>query len=130
MTYRVQFAPEARDQLEEIERFIIEAGSPVTAARYVDAIVNFCLRLQTFPERGVARDDLLPGPTTGSAWSLLTFWILRWCQSLACSTADRPGNHLSPTRRSTTTEDASAPWPPTRAVGAQWSSQSTSTTGN
>jgi hypothetical protein len=33
---------------EDIERFIIEAGSPVTAARYVDAIVNFCLRLQTF----------------------------------------------------------------------------------
>ena len=61
MTYRVQFAPEARDQPEDIERFIIDAGSPVTAARYVDAIVNFCLRLQTFPERGVPRDDLLPG---------------------------------------------------------------------
>jgi plasmid stabilization system protein ParE len=61
MNYRVQFAPEARDQLEEIERFISEAGSPVTAARYVDDIVNFCLRLQTFPERGVSRDDLLPG---------------------------------------------------------------------
>ncbi|CAB3774529.1 type II toxin-antitoxin system RelE/ParE family toxin [Paraburkholderia humisilvae] len=41
--------------------FIIEAGSPVTAVRFVDAIVNFCLRLQTFPERGVPRDDLLSG---------------------------------------------------------------------
>lgn len=61
MSYRVQFAPEARDQLEDIERFISEAGSPVTAARYVDAIVSFCLRLQTFAERGVPRDDLLPG---------------------------------------------------------------------
>jgi toxin ParE1/3/4 len=61
MNYRVQFAPEARDQLEDIERFISEAGSPVTAARYVDAVVSFCLRLQTFAERGVPRDDLLPG---------------------------------------------------------------------
>jgi toxin ParE1/3/4 len=61
MNYRVQFAPEARDQLEDIEQFISEAGSPVTAARYVDAIISFCLRLQTFPERGVPRDDLLPG---------------------------------------------------------------------
>jgi toxin ParE1/3/4 len=61
MTDRVQFAPEARDQLEDLERFIREAGSPITAARYVDAIVSFCLRLQTFPERGVPRDDLLPG---------------------------------------------------------------------
>ncbi|MFL9934486.1 type II toxin-antitoxin system RelE/ParE family toxin [Paraburkholderia sp. RL18-103-BIB-C] len=61
MNYRVQFAPEARDQLEDIERFISEAGSPVTAAHYVDATVSFCLRLQTFPERGVPRDDLLPG---------------------------------------------------------------------
>ncbi|MGF6638258.1 type II toxin-antitoxin system RelE/ParE family toxin [Paraburkholderia sp. MM6662-R1] len=61
MNYRVQFAPEARDQLEDIERFIREAGSPITAAQYVDAIVSFCLRLQTFPERGVPRDDLLPG---------------------------------------------------------------------
>ncbi|MFM0197526.1 type II toxin-antitoxin system RelE/ParE family toxin [Paraburkholderia strydomiana] len=55
MTYRVQFAPEARDQLKDIERFISEAGSPVTAAQYVDAIISFCLRLQTFPERGVPR---------------------------------------------------------------------------
>ena len=42
MNYRVQFAPEARDQLEDIERFISEAGSPVTAAQYVDAIISFC----------------------------------------------------------------------------------------
>ena len=27
----------------------------------MDAIVSFCLSLQTFPERGVPRDDLLPG---------------------------------------------------------------------
>jgi toxin ParE1/3/4 len=49
--------PEALDQLEDTERFISKAGSPVRAAQYVDAIVSFCLRLQTFPERGVPRDE-------------------------------------------------------------------------
>lgn len=33
----------------------------MTAERYVDSIVDFCMKLQTFPARGVARDDLLPG---------------------------------------------------------------------
>ncbi|MEM5387868.1 type II toxin-antitoxin system RelE/ParE family toxin [Paraburkholderia phymatum] len=61
MTYRVQFAPEARDQLAELEAHIAEAGAPGTAARYVDAIVTFCAALATFPSRGVPRDDLLPG---------------------------------------------------------------------
>lgn len=60
-TYRVQFSPEVRDKLDEIEARIAAAGAPQTAARYVDAIVDFCTTLATFPERGVPRDDLLPG---------------------------------------------------------------------
>lgn len=61
MSYRVQFAPEARDQLESIESYIAHAGTPAVAASYVDAIVDFCESLATFPERGIRRDDLLPG---------------------------------------------------------------------
>jgi toxin ParE1/3/4 len=61
MTYRVQFAPEARDQLDAPEAYIAAAGAPETAARYVDAIVTFCVALASFPERGVPRDDLVPG---------------------------------------------------------------------
>jgi toxin ParE1/3/4 len=61
MTYRVQISPEARDQLDAIEAHIAAAGAPLTAARYIDAIVAFCEHLQSFPERGVSREDLLPG---------------------------------------------------------------------
>jgi plasmid stabilization system protein ParE len=61
MSWRVQFAPEALAQLRELEQRIANAGAPLTAERYVDSIVDFCMRLQTFAARGVARDDLLPG---------------------------------------------------------------------
>jgi len=61
MTYRVQFAPEARDQLDALETYIAKAGEPEAAARYIDAIVTVCVALGSFPGRGVPRDDLLPG---------------------------------------------------------------------
>lgn len=59
--YRVAFAPEVRDKLDELEVRITAAGAPATAARYIDAIVDFCESLAMFPWRGVPRDDLLPG---------------------------------------------------------------------
>lgn len=61
MNWRVQFAPEALDQLQRLEKRIADSGAGITAERYVDSIVDFCMKLQTFPVRGVARDDLLPG---------------------------------------------------------------------
>ncbi|WP_250502537.1 type II toxin-antitoxin system RelE/ParE family toxin [Caballeronia sp. AZ7_KS35] len=61
MNWRVQFAPEALNQLRRLEKRIADAGAPITAERYVDSIVDCCMKLQTFPARGVARDDLLPG---------------------------------------------------------------------
>ena len=60
-TFSVEFAPEAADQLEELEEYIAEHGSPDTASLYVDAIVSYCESLQSFPYRGTARDDLRPG---------------------------------------------------------------------
>jgi toxin ParE1/3/4 len=39
----------------------IERDSPVNAARYVDQIEAFCMKLSGFPERGMRRDDLMPG---------------------------------------------------------------------
>jgi toxin ParE1/3/4 len=60
-SYRVVFAPEARDQLAELEAKIAAAGTPQTAVKYVNAIVTFCEQLESFPFRGVPRDDLLPG---------------------------------------------------------------------
>ena len=61
MSWIVVFSPEALDRLDAIEQFIAEASSPVTAARYVDAIVAYCESLTTFPQRGTPRDDLFPG---------------------------------------------------------------------
>ncbi|MDN5848211.1 MAG: type II toxin-antitoxin system RelE/ParE family toxin [Nitrococcus sp.] len=61
MSYRVQFAPEALEQLDALEGYIAHVDSSAVAARYVDAIVAYCESLETFPERGVRRDDLLPG---------------------------------------------------------------------
>ena len=61
MSYAVQFAPEAQDQLAAIEQHIVDAGSPGTAARYVDAIITDCEHLATFPLRGRQRDDIMPG---------------------------------------------------------------------
>jgi toxin ParE1/3/4 len=57
----VVFSPEALDRLDAIEQYIAEASSPVTAARYVDAIVAYCESLTTFPKRGTPREDLFPG---------------------------------------------------------------------
>ncbi len=54
MTYIVRFTPEAQDQLDELESHIAEAGSPLAAARYVDAIVDCCEGLRAFPHRGHA----------------------------------------------------------------------------
>ncbi|MDA0569909.1 type II toxin-antitoxin system RelE/ParE family toxin [Burkholderia gladioli] len=59
--YRVVFSPEAVDQLSELEARIAARGAPVTAQRYVDAIVTFCEQLDRFPQRGVPREDLLVG---------------------------------------------------------------------
>ena len=62
MTYSVRFAPEADAQLAAIEAYIANAASsPVIAANYVDAIVDYCERFAIFPLRGTRRDDLFPG---------------------------------------------------------------------
>ena len=62
--YRVAFRREAMLQLEELHEYVAEAGSPRNAARYTDAIVGFCEKLGTFPQRGASRDDIRPGLRT------------------------------------------------------------------
>ena len=63
-TYRVLFSPESEEQLASLYRYIADAGSPQTALDYTEAIVVTCESLTTFPERGVARDDVRPGLRT------------------------------------------------------------------
>lgn len=61
MTYRVVFTPEAEEQLVDLYRYIAQAASPDIAARYTEAIVDYCESLQIFPHRGTRRDDVRPG---------------------------------------------------------------------
>lgn len=61
MNYRVVFTPEAEEQLVALYRYIAEAASPGSAARYTEAIVSYCESLRTFPHRGTMRDDVRPG---------------------------------------------------------------------
>ena len=61
MSYRVVFSPEAEEQLAALNSYIAAAASPDIAARYTEAIVNYCESLQTFPHRGTMRNDVRPG---------------------------------------------------------------------
>lgn len=61
MTYRIEFAPEARDDLRELYLYIADHAGPDRAMAYVDRIEAFCRGFANFPERGIRRDDLFPG---------------------------------------------------------------------
>ncbi len=61
MKYRAVFSPEAEDQLAALYRYIANAASPGIAERYVNAIINYSETLDTFPLRGVKRDDIRSG---------------------------------------------------------------------
>jgi len=61
MIYRVVFSPEAEEHLAALYRHISTAASPDIAARYTEAIVNYCENLRTIPHRGAMRDDVRPG---------------------------------------------------------------------
>jgi toxin ParE1/3/4 len=60
-TYGVVFAPEAEDDLAELYDYIAEHGSPTVAARYTEAIIEYCEGLTSFAHRGTRRDDIRPG---------------------------------------------------------------------
>ena len=56
----VVLRPVAVSDLKNLYDFI-ERESPVSAARYVERIEEYCRKLADFPERGTRRDDLRPG---------------------------------------------------------------------
>jgi toxin ParE1/3/4 len=56
----VIFRPSALADLKDIFDYI-EQQSPLNAARYVEKIEAFCMKLEYFSERGIRRDDLRPG---------------------------------------------------------------------
>ena len=60
MSYPVVFSPEALAQLDALEDYVSNAGSPSVAARVIDNLISYCESLSVFPLRGTRRDDLLP----------------------------------------------------------------------
>ena len=61
MLYHVHFAPEARDDLLKLYDFVAEQAGGPRAIAYLGRIEAFCLGFTRFPQRGMARDDILPG---------------------------------------------------------------------
>jgi len=49
MTYAVAFSPKARVQLIELDAYIEAAASPEIAARYTDAVADFCFFVGDLP---------------------------------------------------------------------------------
>jgi len=64
MSYSVVLAATADRQLVDIRDYIAGAADLGTASAFVDAIVDHCRGLETFPHRGLCRDDLAPGLRT------------------------------------------------------------------
>jgi len=60
----VVFTPLAERQIGRLYDYITGQAGERTAERYVTRIINFCNRLETFPVRGRARDDILAGLRT------------------------------------------------------------------
>lgn len=61
MTFEVIFSPEAEDDLVQLYLYISARSGEATALNYVERIEAYCLSFASFPERGLSRDDLLPG---------------------------------------------------------------------
>jgi toxin ParE1/3/4 len=60
LTHRVAFAPEAEEQLVALYFHLAEAASPDIASNYIEAIIQQCESLHTFPIRGTLRNDIRP----------------------------------------------------------------------
>jgi toxin ParE1/3/4 len=61
MTGKINFTPEARQQLHHLDEWITEKASAATARRFVSAILDHIDGILVFPLAGRARDDVRPG---------------------------------------------------------------------
>ncbi len=66
MTGRIHFTPEARQQLQQLDEWITEKASAVTARRFVSAILDHIDGILVFPLAGRARDDVRSGMRTST----------------------------------------------------------------
>lgn len=64
MTGRINYTPEAQQQLNALDDWITEKGSRDIAQRFVSAILDCIDGILVFPLAGRARDDVRPGMRT------------------------------------------------------------------
>lgn len=64
MTGRINYTPEAQQQLDALDDWIIENASQDVAQRFVSAILDYIDSILAFPRAGRARDDIRPGMRT------------------------------------------------------------------
>jgi len=70
-TYEVFFSRKAEQHIEALEHYIADAASPDVAAKYVDALIEYCDGLSSFPHRGNLRNDIKDGcasPISEKGW--------------------------------------------------------------
>lgn len=66
MTGRINFTPEAEQQLNELDDWITKVASADIARRFVSAILDHIDGILAFPLAGRARDDVRPGMRTST----------------------------------------------------------------
>jgi toxin ParE1/3/4 len=66
MTGRINYTPEAQQQLNELDDWITKAASAEIARRFVSAILEHVDGILVFPLVGRARDDVRPGMRTST----------------------------------------------------------------
>ncbi len=64
MTGRINFTPEARQQLDRLDEWITEKASADVARHYVSAILDHIEGILVLPLAGRARDEVRPGMRT------------------------------------------------------------------
>jgi len=58
--YAVVFTPRAERQLAKLYTYVADQSGEARAEDFVGGVVDSCLSLSMFPERGAQRDDIRP----------------------------------------------------------------------
>jgi toxin ParE1/3/4 len=66
MTGRINYTPEAQQQLNELDDWITRVASAEIARRFVSAILDHIDGILVFPFAGRARNDVRPGMQTST----------------------------------------------------------------
>lgn len=61
MNYVVGFDASARADIKSLYRYILSNTGEQAADAYVDKLMEYCAGFETFPERGIRREDIAPG---------------------------------------------------------------------